>query len=297
MNTSNEELFTQFRAYLLTERCVAHNTYLSYSQDISQLILFLQQENVKLLSLSVDVIKKFLQKLHAQHNGARSIARKIATLKLLFRYLHMKYGIADLGKELRTPQQPARLPYVLSIEEIEKLLIAAAQFPLRDRLIIFLLYATGMRVSELVSLTVDAIDYYRQTLCITGKGNKQRIIPLSPELMQLLQNYIKTDRAQLTENSTSPYLFIVKRKNALSHLSRQACWLLVKRMWALVDSEKSIWPHQLRHSLATHLLAKGVNLRLLQLLLGHEQLSTVQIYTHVDTSFLRTVYNKKHPRS
>jgi integrase/recombinase XerD len=300
---STADIVAKFRSYLLTERCVARNTYSAYSADLEQFQEFLYAHNLDLMTLNSAHVKLFLQELHTAGIVARSVARKISTLKALFAYMSTRLGLPDLRKELRMPKIPTTLPNYLSLEEIESLFLAAAQSDMlhaqRNKIILLLLYASGMRVSELVSLAIHNVDSHKQAVCVDGKGDKQRIIPIPYTIFTQVMNYTNTVRKEfLAQHKVeSDFLFPVLYGKKVRHMSRQHCWSLLNAIWQATGSEKSISPHQLRHSLATHMLARGVDLRSLQLLLGHEQISTVQIYTHVDVSHLRSVYDKKHPRS
>ena len=167
----------------------------------------------------------------------------------------------------------------------------------RNKVMLYLLYVTGLRITELTTLTLSAIQWDTGFLHIAGKGGKQRMIPLPLPMKELLQGYVQKLQHQMTAENKSDYLFPVRYACTIRPITRQAFWNILKKIWKKTGNAKSISPHQLRHSLATHLLKRGADLRSLQLLLGHENVSTVQIYTHVETSHLRMVYNKKHPRS
>ena len=200
----------------------------------------------------------------------------------------------DLGQQLTFPKIEKRLPNYLSEQEIEILLQMAdrdtSTLGKRNKVMLYLLYVTGLRITELTTLKTSAIQWDTGFLHVEGKGGKQRMIPLPQPMrsLELLKEYADKQR---------DYLFPIRYAGTIRPITRQAFWGILKQLWKKTGIAKSISPHQLRHSLATHLLKRGADLRSLQLLLGHENLSTVQIYTHVETSHLRTIYNKKHPRS
>jgi len=300
---TTQDVIGKFRAYLLTERCVSPNTYASYSGDLEQFSQFLTTHSIELSSITAVHLKKFLQHLHALNISARSVARKVSALKALFAYMVSRCGMPDMSKELHAPKLSRALPRYLSVEEIEQLFAAAAEndemHAQRNKILLLLLYVSGMRVTELITLTINDLDPHMHAVSVDGKGGKQRMIPLPHDIFSLVTAYAHGARKQFLADHevATDYLFPVIYGKKVGHLSRQTCWTIVNRLWRKTGSDKAISPHQLRHSLATHMLARGVDLRSLQLLLGHEQVTTVQIYTHLDVSHLRAVYDKKHPRS
>ncbi len=197
------------------------------------------------------------------------------------------------------------MPRYLSEDEIEKLLAVAdnekSNVGLRNKVMLYLLYVSGMRVSELISLTVGQVQFDSNFITVSGKGGKSRMIPIPADMMTLLKAYVENVLSALLDKGgrrkKNDILFPVTYAGKVKSITRQAFWALLKNMWKKTGIEKTISPHQLRHSLATHMLKNGVDLRSLQLILGHENLSTVQIYTHLETGYLRKVYDKKHPRS
>jgi integrase/recombinase XerD len=297
----------QFEAYLLAQKRVAKNTLLSYMQDINQLMNFLNSKNISDLNLvKIKDLKLFLQFLkEKQNSSARSMARKISSIKIFFKFLQQNYNIQNIATELTFPKLEKKLPNYLSEEEIEKLLEQAQKdqtdLGIRNKLMLFLLYVTGMRISELCNLSISNIQFDSGFISVNGKGGKGRLVPIPQTLIKEMQEYLNKIHPKLIGRKSSfqsnDYLFPVLYSGKIKNISRQAFWIILKRIAVCAGINKSISPHKLRHSLATHLLRKGANLRSLQLLLGHENLSTVQIYTHVDTGYLRKIYDKYHPRS
>ena len=291
----------QFFTYLLTEKRVSSNTFSAYKTDILQLVDFIVSNSIACDELSIKDLKQFLQHLKKDQLSASTMARKISSLKLFFWFMHEKGLLPDLGTQLIFPKLEKKLPHYLSEEEVGQLLQAAeadtSAHTQRNKVMLYLLYVTGLRITELTTLTFSAIQWDTGFLHIAGKGGKQRMIPLPLPMKELLQTYVKKLQEQMTKENKSDYLFPVRYASTIRPITRQAFWNILKQIWKKTGNAKSISPHQLRHSLATHLLKRGADLRSLQLLLGHENLSTVQIYTHVETSHLRTIYNKKHPRS
>lgn len=275
--------------------------------DILQFTEFLKSKEITNPNLiqSKDV-KLFLQYLKEDLSlGARSMSRKISSLKVLFKFMN-QIGIGEnLAIDLTFPKLEKRLPNYLSEEEIEKLFELAQKdktdVGVRNKIILFLLYVTGMRITELVSLTISNIQFDTGFISVNGKGGKGRLVPIPLSIIADIKDYLNNVHSKLLGKNrgfaSSDFLFPVFYAGKIKHISRQAFWIILKKMAARSGVKSTLSPHKLRHSLATHLLKKGVNLRSLQLLLGHENLSTVQIYTHVDTGYLRKIYDKYHPRS
>lgn len=293
----------KFEAYLLTEKRVAHNTFAAYKRDIEQFEQFLHSKNKEFdQSLSPEDIKDFLQELHNEQLHASSIARKISALKTLFQYVHQHLSWPNHAEHIIFPKIEKRLPKYLSEQEIEQLFIAAendrSDAGIRNKVMLYLLYVSGMRISELTKLKRSNIHFDTGFIAITGKGGKGRMIPLPQGMLVALKEYMQTvHSAFVAKGRQTDYLFPIIYAGKIKPISRQALWGILNDLWEKTGIKKNISPHQLRHSFATHMLKNGANLRSLQLLLGHENLSTVQIYTHVEKSYARNIYDKKHPRS
>lgn len=298
-----EQLQTKFEAYLLTEKRVATNTLSSYKRDLEQFVAFVHRESLSLNTLSGDDLKKFVHYLFGLKLSARSIARKISTLKAFFSYLYTHFNIKNSAKELCFPKIEKKLPAYLSEQEVKSILVQAEQdtslLGKRNTIMLYLLYVSGMRVSELIMLCVPDFHFDTGFVSVTGKGGKQRMIPLPIAIMTLLQSYIQSIQNSFkeTSNKNSLYVFPIVYGKIIKPISRQSCWMILKKLCINAGIKRPVSPHQLRHSFATHMLGNGADLRSLQMLLGHETISTVQIYTHVETSQLRKIYDKKHPRS
>jgi integrase/recombinase XerD len=296
------QLFHEFYTYLLTQKRVATNTYAAYQSDIDQFKNFLLSQKKELSQISVQELKDFLAHLKSINISARSMARKISALKNFWAYVHEYHALPNHAQELITPSIEKKLPHYLSEPEVEHLLAIADEdsTPLgkRNKIILYLLYATGMRISELVHLKLSTIHFDTGFIAVKGKGGKERMIPVPAPMVVLLREYVTTVHPRLiAKGGTTEYLFPIKYKAVMRPITRQSCWIILKNLWKKTGNTKSISPHQLRHSLATHMLQRGADLRSLQLLLGHEDLATVQVYTHVETSHMRSIYDKKHPRS
>lgn len=301
------DLFHKFERYLLTEKMVADNTVAAYRRDLKQLIDFLQNKCklAKFQEVKLDHMKKFLSFLKNDLEvGPRSASRKLSAFKSFARYLETYHDIPNFTEGTVFPKIPKRLPTYLSEEDIKKLFSAAAKnsslIGQRNKMMLCLLYVCGFRVSELVNLKVSNIDFQERILHITGKGGKNRVIPLQASILDLLTHYLQHVHQELivsARETSTDILFPIVYQKSVRPVSRQVFWVLLKKLASEAGIQASISPHTLRHSLATHLLKEGANLRLLQMLLGHEQLETVQIYTHVEISQLRELYDQFHPRA
>lgn len=299
-------LQTRFETYLLTEKRVSENTFGAYKRDLEQFIAFTARKKVTTKDLSSDHIKAFLQHLKKLRMSSRSMARKISTLKSFFTYLNHYAGWKNnFSNELITPKIEKRLPHFFTELEIEHLFRIAeldkTAAGKRNRVMLYLLYVSGMRISELCNLRMSDVHFDTGFIHVAGKGGKSRMIPLPQMMLDMLHEYSNTIYKEVNNKgksrADSEYLFPIYYAGTIKPITRQSFWIILKKMWAKSGSDKTISPHKLRHSLATHMLKSGADLRSLQVLLGHENLATVQIYTHVETSYLRKVYNKKHPRS
>ncbi|MGE4168373.1 MAG: tyrosine recombinase [Candidatus Babeliales bacterium] len=294
-------ILTRFEAYLLAEKRVASNTYAAYKTDLTQFVTFLEQKGLTFQTINQGVIKEYLKHLASLSLTARSRSRKLSALKTFYAWAGEQLGWENYTVDIAFPKIPRRLPTYLSEAEVEALIKAAlvgdTQKSIRNRVMLCLMYSSGMRVSELTRLKLSDLHTDTGFITVFGKGGKERIVPLPEPMHILLQQYVeKTHQTLIRKKAHIDYLFPVLYGKKVKPISRQSFWLILKALCAKAGI-KNISPHKLRHSLATHLLKKGANLRSLQLLLGHETIATVQIYTHVETDHLRKVYDKKHPRA
>ena len=306
MNDKNNYL-AHFESFLLTEKRVSNNTFLAYKKDIDQLVDFLKKEKTNLKNCTNIHLKKLLRVFKNQGLKAKTLSRKISSIKLFFSFLNKRFKVDNKAESLVFPKLEKTLPSYLTEEEIKRLLDVAnednSEKGIRNKVMLYLLYASGMRVSELINVKIDQIEFDTGFIKMEGKGNKERMVPLPKNVLDLLNFYIDFIRKNIIKksknelNSNKNYLFINIYSGELKPITRQALWGILKRILLQAGINKNISPHSLRHSLATHLLKNGANIRSLQLLLGHEQISTVQVYTHLENSQIRKVYDKKHPRA
>ena len=287
----------EFLSYLELERGLSPTTCVSYRNDLALFETFLTSRQVGSLARVRPVhVREFLQSLRERRTPA-TVARKLSAVKGLFRFLEAQRIIVRSPTAfIETPRLWQRLPQTLNLEEVERLLkaVQAEGLGLRDLAILELLYGAGLRVSELVSLDLGHCNFNAGFLRCIGKGNKERIVPLGRSAAEALSQYLATERPRLIARRPEMAALFVNRRGG--RLTRQRVWQLLRRYAKTGLITKSIGPHTLRHSFATHLLERGADLRTVQELLGHANISTTQRYTHVDRSRLKTVHEKYHPR-
>lgn len=295
---SNQLHMEAFLHYITVEKGLSNNTIEAYYRDISAFITYLEKQNHTFTGLSRQQLMEYLIELKQAGMAQSSITRNISTLRALFQFLiRDRYIEEDPTAHLETPKQQRKLPKVLSASEVEALLaVPESSTPLgqRDSAMLELLYATGIRVSELVTLKLDDIHLQMGFIKCLGKGSKERIIPLGRFAIERLNYYIQNGRYKLTHKQRHDYLFVNQHGKPLT---RQGFWKILKKLAQEAQIKKEITPHTLRHSFATHLLENGADLRSVQEMLGHADISTTQIYTHITKARMKDVYTKAHPRA
>jgi len=297
LSSSPDDILQVFLEFISVEKGLSSNTRLSYSRDIQKLILFLRKENIPFLKVKEEDLVKFIHHQSRSGLSARSLARSISSLKSFYKFLILDGLIKNNPAiNLSSPKIWLYLPIFLSVEEVEKLL----QRPnvrntrgLRDKAMLELLYATGLRVSEMVSLRIKDVNLDDGFLLCQGKGGKERIVPLGHSARKAVQKYLEKARFKLLKEE-SEFLFLSQQGKPFT---RQGFWKMLKGYAIEAGLDAKISPHVLRHSFATHLLERGADLRSVQLMLGHSQITTTQIYTHVSRKQIRRIYEKYHPRA
>jgi integrase/recombinase XerD len=273
------------------------NTVESYARDLSLLAEFAEKKEQPVDALQRQDLETFVRRLMSSGLSPRSVARAVACVRGFYRFVAMeRRQDASPADDLRPPRAWAALPKFLSLDEVDQLLAqpdTATPRGLRDKALIEVLYATGLRVSELIALRAGDLNLDEGYLTCIGKGDKQRMVPLGHEAADWVRRYIRDGRPALVARKSSPWLFVNARGGALS---RVGFWKILKTYGTRAGISRDISPHVLRHSFATHLLERGADLRMIQMMLGHADLSTTQIYTHVLEARLRASYDKFHPR-
>lgn len=295
-----DSLIIEFRYYLNSEKMMSQSTINSYTKDINYYIKYLDKQllidDPKLIK-SED-IQQFLSTLQRKKYTSSSLSRFLSSIKAFHKFLVLEQIIdTNVALALSSPKIKQRLPAILTIEEVLKLLNTIdldTLFDKRNNAMIELLYATGLRVSELVNLKLSNIHLNQKIIKLIGKGTKERMVPINDFAIKVLRDYIINDRPLLLKSSKDEgYLFINNRGKVIS---RQGFFKILKELCVQAGITKDVSPHTLRHSFATHLLEAGTDLRLIQELLGHEDISTTQIYTHLSMKKVKEVYQKSHPK-
>jgi len=294
---ADEVLITGLLDKIWVERGLSDNTLVSYRNDLQGLSIWLEKQGKTLISAGREDLLTYLALRVKQGAKSSSTARLLSTMRCLYQTLIRDGQITtDPSVQIESPKIGRPLPKSLTEQDVELLLSApdiTVARGLRDRAMLETLYATGMRVTELVGLTITKLNLTQGLVRIIGKGNKERLVPLGEEAIRWLQQYMTDARPDLLNNKVSAAVFVTQRGSAMT---RQAFWYLIKRYARHAAITRTLSPHTLRHAFATHLLNHGANLRVLQMLLGHSDLSTTQIYTHVARERLKDLHTHHHPR-
>jgi integrase/recombinase XerD len=304
--SSNQNFFYSyldlFLKYLSAARRLAPNTYnKSYRYDLNSFAVFLEKRTIgDLKQIDKSTIRNYISWCRNSRLSSRTISRRISTLRGFFRFLLAEnYIDSDPTSMIEHPKQGRVLPKILSVKEVDALLGVSEKWdngkPLeaRNHVMLHLLYATGLRVSELVKLPLVSFNRHSGNLRVLGKGGKERLVPIGEQARVLLEEYLDHVRPQLLHGKTGPSLFVTRRGKAMT---RNRYWQILKEITRQAGINKDISPHSLRHSFATHLLENGADLRSVQLMLGHSDISTTQLYTHIERSRLKSIHKKFHPR-
>lgn len=290
-----------FQEYLTVELGLAKNTQLAYMRDLRLLMKSLQlKADEELLQVSRQQLIAYLVRLKQEGRAASTVARKLASIKAFYRFLTAeRYIRRNPAEVLEAASRGLHLPKVLSVQEVERLLDEpnlGTMDGYRDKTMLELLYATGMRVSELVNVPVKNVDMKMQYVIVMGKGSKERMLPLGRTALHYLEHYLSVVRPQLLHGKpeAAAELFVTGWGGPMT---RERFYEIIVEYGKSAGISKRVTPHMLRHSFATHLLNNGTDLRIVQELLGHADISTTQIYTHLDVERLREVYDKTHPRA
>jgi len=294
-----------FLNYLKVEEGFSENTRLAYRNDLSQLAGFIEEEAARKgvpaswTGFGQQEMLSYLLNLKERRYAATTVARKVAAIKTFFNFMAAEGKIKDKPtKNVSAPKVGRSLPKPISISQVRRLLEQPAKMStpeaIRDRAMLELLYASGMRVSELVSLDLNDVDTEEEYVRCFGKGHKERVIPIYKQIAETLEAYIKEIRPKLLHNPDEKALFVNLRGE---RLTRQGLWQILKGYAKQAELNKEVTPHTLRHSFATHMLSGGADLRSVQELLGHANISTTQVYTHLTSEHVRRTYDKSHPRA
>ena len=296
----NEKLIQQFKLYLKLEKALSENTLLAYSGDINKLsdFLILEKKSLSFLKLSLDDFQEFLSYLNDFGLNEKSQARIVSALKTFYKFLVIENFIEENPASLlEGPKLSRKLPDTLSLEEVQKILDnidLSLENGTRNRTIIETLYSCGLRVTELINLKLSNLFLDVDFIKVIGKGNKERLIPIGSVAIKFINIYIKEIRSKMKiKKGNENYLFLNRRG---AKLSRVMIFYIIKEATKNAEITKKVSPHTFRHSFATHLIEGGADLRAIQEMLGHSSITTTEIYTHLDSDYLKSVINQYHPR-
>ncbi|MDA9591667.1 site-specific tyrosine recombinase XerD [Pelagibacteraceae bacterium] len=300
MNENN--YISNFLEMIVIERGLSKNTATSYKNDLDQLNEFCKKKSLNIIKLDEKNLEDYLSKFINQGYEKTSLARKISTYNQFFDFLIEEKLIADNPiKNIKQPKLDSKLPFIISVEDIQSLISNSkkdkSNLGIRLNCMIEIMYASGIRVSELVTMTLASLYQDKDFIIISGKGNKERLIPISKDTQNTINNYLKIRKFFFSKNKEVKWLFPSKQSKG-GHITRQRFSQLLSLLADNADLKiKKISPHKLRHAFASHLLANGADLRSLQQMLGHEDISTTQIYTHILDERLKQIVKDKHPLS
>lgn len=292
-------LLDSFLSYLAVEKGLSENTLESYGRDLRKFIRSMEEAGVRSAGeINYSHILDYLSLSKEKGFNATSIVRSIVSIRQFFKYLLMEKIIdADPASGIGTPKMRKGLPVVITLDEVEALISAPDESTpegLRDAAMLEALYATGIRVSELVGLKLNDVNFELGFVVVYGKGSKERIVPMGDKARQKLLEYLGTSRPAMLKGREAKALFVTRLGRGMT---RQGFWKIIKHYSLKAGIARKISPHTLRHSFATHLLERGADLRTIQIMLGHSDISTTQIYTHVESERLKVIHKKYHPRS
>jgi integrase/recombinase XerD len=298
--SSLDDFIDAFNDYLILEKSVSQNTLLAYNRDVVQYCDFLEQEYQfkDFKKVTKATVNHYVSTLYDRNLAVSSINRKLTAIKEFSKFLFINEEVSEnVASYLASPKDEKQLPEVLSLSEVDTLLNSFDTDTLigyRNKTIIELMYSTGVRVSEAVHLKIEDIHLKMNFIQCKGKGNKERIIPIGDQAVQLLEHYLKVVRPKHNPHYDAQTLFLSANGNPLT---RQDVWQMIKKHVKMCNIRENISPHKLRHSFATHLLMNKADIRYIQELLGHNDISTTQIYTHINTNNLNDVIKSYHPRN
>ena len=297
MQSESKLLIETFLDSLWLEKNLSQNTLESYKNDLSKFRNFLEKNNKSVLKADHFLILSFLSFLLDKGFSSKTVSRNISSLKSFFKYLisveHIKINPM---LNIDAPKSGLFLPTTLTVDETQQILDAPNELraiEMRDKAMLYTLYATGMRISELISLNMHNVDLTRGSVQVIGKGGKERLIPLTSDAINMIKKYLTEAREKLSKGKDHNNIFVSTHGK---QISRHSFWHRIKAYLKKVDVNKEVHPHTLRHAFATHMLNNGADLRSVQLLLGHSDLATTQIYTHVAQAEVKNLHKKHHPR-
>lgn len=295
---TDDKIVIKYKSYLMLEKALSKNSIEAYMDDLAKLLQYFETENLSIRDVTLDHLQQFVARLYDSGINARSVARILSGVRSFFDFLMIDGFIeADPTELLETPKIGLKLPIVLSIQEIDDVIRQidlSTKEGQRNRAIIEVLYSCGLRISELTGLKFSDLFFDEGFIRVEGKGSKQRLVPISPAAIREIQNYLLDRKHIDIKKGHEDMVFLSKRGTAISRIM---VFHFIKEYAAMAGIKKNISPHTFRHSFATHLLEGGANIRAIQQMLGHEKITTTEIYTHMDREYLRQEIIEHHPRN
>jgi integrase/recombinase XerD len=293
-----ERFLEEFLRYLRVEKGLSANTLEAYRRDVSRYLQVVEDQGItQIADVTRDTVQRYAEVLRTAGLATPSITRALSSVRAFHRFLCAEgWSTADPAEGIETPRGWFRLPKVLSSQEVETLLnqpTDRSPEEIRDRAMLEVLYAAGLRVTELIGLRVDQVNTAMGFLQVVGKGNKERVVPIGEWALGRIQEYLHRARGTFTKDRPSPFLFLTGRGKPMT---RQCFWQIIRKYARRAGISRPVSPHVLRHSFASHLLDRGADLRAVQVMLGHADIATTQIYTHVTQERLKKVHRESHPR-
>ncbi len=292
------QAINRFKKFLQVEKGLSPNSIYSYTYDLKKFNEFLMSQNKSILEASQDDIQQFLKyEKTKKKNSTRTQARSLAAIRQFYNFISDKFeNIDNPTSKIESPHVEKTLPDFLTTKEVDQLFNSIREddiYELRDKAIFELLYSCGLRITEAIEILLDNVDFENEYIKVLGKGNRERIVPIGDEAIRLIKKYIRESRSRISGNQDCEYLFISKKG---SKLNRKSVWRLLKNYVSRININKNITPHTLRHSFATHMIENGADLRSVQELLGHVDISTTQVYTHLAKKKLQEIHKQFHPK-
>jgi len=295
--STQAKLLQNFQEYLSVEKGLSENSIFSYRYDLNKFKTYLEKQQIDFLEVQTKDIMKFLMEEKNRKISSKTLAREVVAIRQFYKYLRdekqVDYNPTD---KIGTPEVMRAIPDHLTIQEVDELFLAIDEdniYELRDKCIFELLYSAGLRISEACNLKMSDVDMDAGMITVEGKGGRERLVPFGEKSLKILRQYLEKSRPEILKTRTCQYLFVSKKG---SHINRKSVWRLLNIYIKRTGINKKVTPHTLRHSFATHLLENHANLREVQELLGHIDISTTQIYTHMANKTLKEVHKKHHPR-
>ncbi|TGM70700.1 site-specific tyrosine recombinase XerD [Leptospira levettii] len=294
---SQNQLLQTFQEYLSVEKGLSDNSIYSYGYDLNKFAIFLEKEHINFLEVKANDIMRFLEEERERKISAKTLAREVVAIRQFYKYLRDEKRLdSNPTEKIETPEVARTIPDYLTQAEIEELFKNIKEdnlYELRDKCIFELLYSSGLRISEACNLKMSDIDMENMTITVEGKGGRQRLVPFGEKSLEILKRYLTESRTEILKKRNCDFVFVSKKG---SYINRKSVWRLLNHYIKRTKIKKKVTPHTLRHSFATHLLENHADLKSVQELLGHIDISTTQIYTHMANKTLKEVHKKFHPR-